>query len=62
MKFRLLESSAWKALRLINNIVLQANMTVIRLCTLPVRTYQQLEDNYGSNVSGRVTETENWGT
>lgn len=37
-------------------------MTVIRLCTLPVRTYQQLEDNYGSNVSGRVTETENWGT
>lgn len=62
MKFRLLKSSTWEALRLINNTVLQANMSVIPLCTLPVRTHQQLEGNYGSNVSGRVTETEDWGT
>lgn len=34
-------------------------MSVIPLCTIPVRTDQQLEDNYGNNVSERVTETEN---
>jgi len=31
-------------------------MSVIPLCTLPVRTHLQFEYNYGSNISGRVKQ------
>lgn len=43
------------------NTVLQTSMSIIPLCTLPVRTQLPFEYNYGSNISRRVREIKKTG-